>query len=197
MSIESPGPWVRRVARRHDAPHFVLYAGFVSRAIAATADLLAIFTFWVVGRIATTFIGQTSGISQIAAFLQGFFSWITPLQQFLVSAAFELIILLTLGFCYFAFFYAFGGATPGKYLMGLQVVRTDGKPLSGTQAALRTLAYAASSLPVYMGFFNVLLDDRRRAYHDILTKTAVVHSWPARADETFLRHAIERVNRRG
>lgn len=53
------------------------------------------------------------------------------------------------------------------------------------RAALRTLAYLASMLPVYVGFLNILVDDRRRGWHDLLAGTVVVHSWrdyPAAAD---------------
>jgi uncharacterized RDD family membrane protein YckC len=40
----------------------------------------------------------------------------------------------------------------------------------------------------------VLVDDRRRAWHDRLAGTAVVHSWRARPDEAFLRDAIDRLS---
>lgn len=191
----SEGP-VRRVKRRPGAPRFASYAGFVSRGMAMVVDLLILGTVWVAGGIAANFVARTSGLSQIVALLEGMFSWVTPLQQLVLSAGFSLFALLSLGLFYFTFFYTFGGATPGKYLLGLRVVRSDGHALSGAQAALRTVAYAASALPVYAGFLNVLLDDRRRAYHDLLTRTVVVHTWRARPDETFLRKAIERVDRR-
>lgn len=192
MSIEAP----RRVFRRHHGPRLASYAGFVSRLMAMVVDLLLIGAVWVGGGIATDFIAQTSGISQIVQFLEGLFSWVTPLQQFVLSATFEVAILLTVSYCYFAFLYTFGGASLGKYLMGLRVVRSDGRPLSGAQAGLRTVSYVASALPVYVGFLNVLLDDRRRAWHDRIAGTVVVHVWRARPDERFLREAIERVNRR-
>ncbi|HMQ34167.1 MAG TPA: RDD family protein [Chloroflexaceae bacterium] len=187
---------VRRVPRKRGGPRFASYAGFVSRTVAMVVDLLILGAIWVTGGIAADFIMRTSGLSQIITLLEGAVGWITPLQQVVLSAGFSLVVLLALGLFYFTFFYTFGGATPGKYLMGLRVVRSDGHALSGAQAALRTVAYAASSLPVYAGFLNVLLDDRRRAYHDLLTRTAVVHTWRARPDETFLRKAIEQVDRR-
>lgn len=196
MAREISEQAVRRLERGRGAPRLVSYAGFVSRLIATVVDLLIIFTIWLIGGIGVRFFGQTSGISQLVNFLQGFFDWITPLQQFVVSTAFAVLMLLSLGFFYFTFLYSFGGASVGKYLMGLRVLRSDGRPISGLQAALRTLAYALSSLPLYLGFFNVLLDDRRRTFHDIVTRTVVVHSWHARPDENFLRQAIERVDRR-
>jgi uncharacterized RDD family membrane protein YckC len=187
-----------RVVRRarHGLPSFVSYAGFVSRLLAMVVDLLIVAAVWVTLGFAVSFVGQTSGIGQIVALLRNFFGWVTPLQEFLLSAAFELLVLLSLTLFYFTFFYTFGGATLGKYLMGLRVLRSDGGHLRPHQAALRTLAYVASMLPVYLGFLNVLVDDRRRAWHDLLTGTVVVHSWYARPDETFLREAIQWLDQR-
>lgn len=196
MAAAPPEPPGHRVVMHHSLPRFASYAGFVSRLMAMVVDLLVIGAVWVVGGITVDFIGRTSGLHQIVDFLTNYLNWLTPLAEFLISAAFQITILLSLGFFYFTFFYAFGGATLGKYLMGLRVVRSDGKPLRGVQAALRTLAYALSALPIYMGFISVLLDDRRRAWHDRVTRTAVVHSWNARPDETFLREAINWLNRR-
>jgi uncharacterized RDD family membrane protein YckC len=78
---------------------------------------------------------------------------------------------------YFTFFYSFGGATVGKALLGLRVVRRDGRPLRVPQAVWRTLAYGLSTLLLYVGFLYVLVDDRRRGLHDIVSGTVVVHSW--------------------
>jgi uncharacterized RDD family membrane protein YckC len=192
--IPAQAPGVRQVRRRPGAPSFATYAGFVSRLVAMVVDLLVIGAVWVGGGIAADFVVRTSGLTQIVRFLRRHLPWITPLQETLLSATFSVIILLALGLFYFTFFYTFGGATLGKYLMGLRVVRSDGRPLRGAQAALRTVAYAASALPVYLGFLAVLVDDRRRAWHDRLAGTAVVHSWRARPDEAFLRDAIDRLS---
>ncbi len=186
MTYHSPG----------QRPVFAAYAGFVSRMIAMIVDLLVIATLWIVGGLSMAFMRETSGIAQISKLLEHWLNWITPLAQFLLGAVFEAIILLSLSFSYFAFFYAFGGVTLGKYLMGLRVVRTNGTRLSFVQAMMRTFAYAASSLPLYMGFLSVLFDDQRRAWHDRLVGTVVVYDWDARADENFLRARIEWLNRR-
>lgn len=186
---------VGTVRVRWRGPVFVPYAGFVTRVMAIVVDILVIGLTWVIGGIAINFFVTTSGISQITDFLMGWFDWITPLVQWLLSAGFTVLMLLVLGFTYFTIFYAFGGATLGKYLMGLRVVRHDGRPLTLARAAIRTVAYAASSLPLYLGFANVLIDDRRRGFHDLLAGTVVVHSWEARPDETFLAQAIQRVEK--
>jgi uncharacterized RDD family membrane protein YckC len=187
-------PLTGRIRLRRRGPVFMIYAGFVSRLMAMVVDLLVIFAIWLTFSASARFISQTSGISAILGLLKQELGWITPLQTFIVTTTFDVVALLTLGFVYFTLLYSFGGATVGKYLLGLRVVRTDGKPLRIGHAALRVLAYAASSLPLYFGFLNVLIDDRRRAWHDLLIRTVVVHSWEARPDETFLREIIDRLH---
>lgn len=173
-------PLTGRVRLRRRGPVFMAYAGFVSRMMAMVVDLLIIFGIWLTLNVSSRFISQTSGISAIMGLLGDYFTWVTPVQKFLVTATFDVIVLLSLGFIYFTVLYSFGGATLGKHLLGLRVVRADGKPISVGQAALRVLAYALSSLPLYVGFLNVLVDDQRRAWHDLLMRTSVVHSWQAR-----------------
>lgn len=197
MSEPAPrgGVFARR-QQRSRGPQVALYAGFVSRMVAMIIDLLIIGTLWVTGGIMASFIEQTSGLTQILNFLGQQFPWLDPLIQFQRSSAFELIVLLVVGFSYFVFLYGLGGITIGKGLLGLRVVSANGRPLTSRQAAIRTLAYIASALVVYAGFLNVLLDNRRRGWHDKIARTVVIHNWNAQADEYFLRGAIERVNTR-
>jgi uncharacterized RDD family membrane protein YckC len=162
-----------------EGPRFVGYAGFVSRLMAMVVDMLIIFAIWIVSAIALSFIAQTSSVSELIRLLSGIFTWVTPLSQIIIGLVVDLTSLLGTGFLYFTFFYSFGGASIGKHLMGLRVVRADGRPLRPARAALRTLAYVVSMLLFYAGFLNVLVDDRRRAWHDILNGTVVVHSWRA------------------
>lgn len=190
--LQEPATGRVRLVRR--GPVFLIYAGFVSRLMAMVVDLLVIFATWLILGVATKFFVETTGINAIMDFLKGFFNWVTPLIEFLISTGFQVFALLALSFIYFTFFYSFGGATLGKYLIGLRVVRRDGKPVSAPQAALRVVAYALSALPLYAGFLSMLADDRRRTWHDRLAKTAVVHSWQARPDESFLRELIDRVH---
>lgn len=187
-------PLTGRVRLYRRGPVYLAYAGFVSRLMAMVVDLLVLFATWLVLGIATRFVIETTGITALMNVLRGHFGWITPLVEIIISAGFQLVALLSLGFIYFTLFYSFSGATLGKYLMGLRVVRADGKQISAPQAAFRVVAYALSSLPLYLGFLSMLVDDRRRTWHDRLARTVVVHSWPARPDETFLHDLRERLH---
>jgi uncharacterized RDD family membrane protein YckC len=67
------------------------------------------------------------------------------------------------------------GRTPGKWIMGLRVVRRDGRRVTLNQATLRLFGYVLSALPLYAGFLWVLVDPRRRAWHDRLAGTRVIY----------------------
>ncbi|MFQ3662419.1 MAG: RDD family protein [Chloroflexaceae bacterium] len=88
-------------------------------------------------------------------------------------------------------FIRIGGATIGKYLPGLRVLRADGRPLRTGRAALRALAYALSSLPIYIGFLNILIDDRRRGWHDLVTGTVVVYYWRDYPERLAVQEPVE------
>jgi uncharacterized RDD family membrane protein YckC len=66
-------------------------------------------------------------------------------------------------------------ATPGKLLLGCQVVdASTGEGVSPGQAVLRYLGYILSTLPLGLGFFWMLWDRRRQTFHDKLAGTVVV-----------------------
>jgi uncharacterized RDD family membrane protein YckC len=82
-------------------------------------------------------------------------------------------------FCYLAFFTAYGGRTPGKMVLKLQVVGLDGGPVSGTRALARTVCYLASVLTWGLGFL-LAAGPAKRALHDRLAGTRVVRAVPER-----------------
>ena len=75
---------------------------------------------------------------------------------------------------YLALFTALGGQTPGKRLLGLQVVDASGAEPGILRSALRALLALGSGLMVLMGFLLVLFDRRRQALHDKLAHTYVI-----------------------
>ncbi|MEI2784675.1 MAG: RDD family protein [Candidatus Nanopelagicales bacterium] len=87
---------------------------------------------------------------------------------------------------YFIFLATAGGQTVGKYVMGVRVVRLDGKPMTYVGSALRWFGYLASLLPLGLGFFWVVIDDRRRGFHDKIAGTCVIYSWRAQQNEYLL-----------
>jgi uncharacterized RDD family membrane protein YckC len=84
--------------------------------------------------------------------------------------------LVLLKVAYFAAFTAVGGQTIGKMAAGIRVV-TDARGLvEPSQAVQRTLAGALSVLTLGLAFVPALVGADKRALHDRLAHTRVVHS---------------------
>lgn len=66
------------------------------------------------------------------------------------------------------------GATLGKKVMKIKVVTEKGTPITYQTAILRYVGYIASSLPLGLGFFWVLWDDKKQGFHDKIASTFVV-----------------------
>ncbi|MDF1536167.1 MAG: RDD family protein [bacterium] len=77
-------------------------------------------------------------------------------------------------FLYFTLFTAGGGQTLGKMVMGVRVVRMDGKDLSYGMAFLRAFGYIISSFFFCLGFLWAIWDRRKQAWHDKIAGTIVI-----------------------
>lgn len=86
----------------------------------------------------------------------------------------SLAIHLPLGLAYFAGFHGALGATPGKQILGLRVVREDGSALGFPRACLRYAAALLSSASFGIGYLLAAIPPEKRALHDVLARTRVV-----------------------
>jgi uncharacterized RDD family membrane protein YckC len=70
------------------------------------------------------------------------------------------------------------GLTPGKWIMGIRVVRIDNAvPASFWRMVLRqTIGYWLSAIICYLGFLWALFDANRQTWHDKLAKTLVIQT---------------------
>jgi uncharacterized RDD family membrane protein YckC len=80
-----------------------------------------------------------------------------------------------LGLFYAGYFTGTTGQTPGKMVTGLRVVDTGGRPPGYLRAVLRAAAGATGTLLGGLGLVPMAFDPARRALHDRLLKTRVVH----------------------
>ena len=168
------------------------YAGFVSRAAALLMDILVV-------------IAAITIINVVVALPLSFFLDIdvtTCMQDVGRSANIDmlfcrainliwLLVALLTAPVYFIFLFAANGQTIGKYVMGVRVVRIDGRPMSFKSGLLRFLGYWVSLIPLGLGFFWVVIDSRRLAFHDHLAKTCVVYSWRAYGDDYLLERVTD------
>lgn len=93
------------------------------------------------------------------------------------------IAFAVVAFLYFFLGIEIAGRTPGRALVGLRVVRWDGDPVSAGAAFVRTVAAVPGIALVGISPLLGVFQRDRRALHDLVAGTAVVHDWAPRPVE--------------
>jgi uncharacterized RDD family membrane protein YckC len=83
--------------------------------------------------------------------------------------------LACLGLFYAGYFTGTSGQTPGKMVTGLRVVDARGRPPGYLRATGRAAVAAVGTALAGLGLIPMALDPARRAFHDRLLHTRVVH----------------------
>jgi len=139
--------------------------GFWLRSMAFAIDhLILLFTlaiFTVVGFLAAEIGGGGA---------RDFFFY----QQARIVLPLLLPLAIILFIAYFAFFHGAWGQTIGKMIFGLRVVTIDGPPLNFPRALVRTIVYALSAIPLFLGFLWVGFTRSKRSWHDWIAGTMVI-----------------------
>lgn len=78
------------------------------------------------------------------------------------------------GLYFTAFVALWNGQTPAKRLLGVRVVRLDGRPMTWWSSFERFGGYAAGLVTGLMGFAQVYWDRNRQMIHDKIVETVVV-----------------------
>lgn len=168
------------------------YAGFVTRLVAFIIDIVLVATAILV-------------VSGIGTLILHFFNLDTVLEEPLATDssflrlfriiynAILLLIYLILIVGYHPFFWMLvDGRTPGKYLLGIQVISQTDQKLHLGQCFKRFIGYWFSALVLFLGYLSVLIDDERRSWHDKFAKTSVTYVWEARYNRSLVRRVKER-----
>ena len=98
---------------------------------------------------------------------------LSPILQGALAAGLPMSFVLY----HFAFHAFAGGRTPGKHLIGLRVVSTDGYPASVSQNLLRSLLWPVDVfvfVPVSLGLLVIVLSEKRQRLGDIVAGTLVI-----------------------
>jgi uncharacterized RDD family membrane protein YckC len=160
--IETSGKHLPRVHTNNPA-------GFFSRSVAFIIDLVILSVAQLVGvaliQTLLTFFGLTGLVASIKTILES--------SAFQLGSGATLITLLVIG--YYTFFWTLVGFTPGKAILGLKVVRSNGEKLSFGRSLVRFFSYWISAIPLFLGFFWVLWDSKRQCWHDKIAGSQVVY----------------------
>jgi uncharacterized RDD family membrane protein YckC len=144
------------------------YAGFFTRLVAYVIDRLI-----VAGIVALIGVGVSLALDAL-----NLREWLaTHPAAALIVAFFILALVIFVRLFYNMGFWMLAGQTPGKRVMGVRVVRTDGQRLKWGNAIRREIGYWISVI-LYLGYLWILVDNRRQGWHDKIAGTMVVYSWP-------------------
>ena len=157
------------------------YAGFVTRSIAFAIDMVLVAATQITILFLTRLLLDFFGLDQLAQAIfeptegtnVSFFITITRWAIAFIGSGFLLAI-------YSISMWLLVDKTLGQALLGLRVLRTDGRPLTLGPAVRRILGYYVSFLALFIGFLWVLVDDRRQGWHDKIADTVVIYDWEAR-----------------
>lgn len=138
------------------------YAGFATRLVAYIIDLLIMAVL-------------QAGIGMFGQFLVDILSLGEPYNQW-ITIVFAIVGVVSY-FVYYIGFWVLAGQTPGKAVMGLRIVRTNGGRIGFWRALIRVLCYVVSPI-LYLGSPLILIDRRRQALHDKIAGTLVVYAGP-------------------
>lgn len=83
-------------------------------------------------------------------------------------------LLLFALFAFFAKFWTHNGQTLGMQVWGVRIQNADGSAIDLWQALLRFLLAIMSWLALGLGYWWMLLDKRKRTWHDIYSDSQVV-----------------------
>ncbi|MGB5217195.1 MAG: RDD family protein [Smithella sp.] len=149
---------------------FYKYAGFWRRLIAFTIDGTIIFFIFMILFFIASMAFFSGAISvngdRILADLNHPTQF-SPVIFYLWAFYFVVNII------YFTYFHGATGRTPGKMILGLQVVTEEGNPISFGTAFLRSVGYFVSNI-LYLGFIWAAFDRRKQSWHDKIAGTVVI-----------------------
>jgi uncharacterized RDD family membrane protein YckC len=144
------------------------YAGFTTRLIAWIIDRVIVASAISIIAAMTDLVLQALGLDELLD-LSG--------QGSLIMPVFAAVITFLIPIAYDIGFWLLAGQTPGKRVMGVCIVRTDGQRLTSGNCVRRVIGYWISAI-LFLGYLWVLVDNRRQGFHDKIGGTFVVYTWP-------------------
>jgi len=160
------------------------YAGFVTRLVAFVIDILivSIFIAVMLGTITLILSFFNINVDSIKAGTHDLNKFANGVIIFLTSFAFTFLVSMV----YTMFFWMFAGKTIGKAVMGVRVIGPKGARMTLGRSFKRYIGYWISAIPLFMGYFWVLVNDRRHGWHDMLAGTSVIYDHDAQYAEGSL-----------
>jgi uncharacterized RDD family membrane protein YckC len=148
------------------------YAGFGIRFLAYWVDYLILFPL-------DLMIQLMMGNSPFAIFQAQSLTDIEKIQSS-SNSLLGMAIALPLVLAYFLIFWVnYDGATPGKKLLGIKIVKDNGEKLTYPAAFIRWIGYMISAATMFLfciGYLWIIWDKKKQALHDKIAGTVVVRT---------------------
>ncbi len=144
------------------------YAGFGVRLLAYGVDYFIMFALGMVlsSAMGTNPIYVLSQVQTLDAYIQ-----MTQSPAYQLSS----LISLLIGAAYFIFFWMNNdGATPGKKLKAIKVIKKGEKQISLGTAIARYVGFILSAFILFIGYFMIIFDKEKQGLHDKIAGTYVV-----------------------
>jgi uncharacterized RDD family membrane protein YckC len=141
-------------------------AGFISRAVAASIDVVIVFL---------VVLGTAAAIWMVSIITQPISPGTAPIQSGdrLPDIGFFILYGYCLNVLYWTVGWATGGRTIGNLVMGLRVVNHKGERVRWAGAFLRAL-FCTIFVP---GLFWVIVSGANRSVQDVVLRTSVIYDW--------------------
>ncbi len=147
-------------------------AGFVPRLAAYLFDTFVLQLIFMV--VLFPWTAQLKEIFELAVSQYDFTNNATPdILPVLKAQLIFMGIYAPISLIYWVGFNGRYGATPGKKMLGIQIVDLEGLPIGYALAFRRYCAEVISLLPLGMGYLMILSSPSRQALHDVMTGTRV------------------------
>jgi len=147
------------------------FGGFWRRVMAFFIDKLILFVISLVILLVGILALSVGFPSQYREFL--------PEGLAELTAGFMVIYFLTgilINMLYFTYFHGTTGQTPGKIILGLQVIQSTGEKMVLGVGFLRWVGYIISAIFFYLGFFWIAFDEKKQGWHDKIAGTIVIRT---------------------
>lgn len=154
----------RKILRRPVRGERPIYAGAVSRLVALAIDAGVVY-------------GGLLVISAAIALLVSSLSSGDESASGIVIALGALVWAVIAG-AYLVLFWSGAGRTPGMNFLGLQMLSPNGEEVSVGQALRRLVWTLLAALPLMLGFWGVLFEERRSGWPDRRADTRVLYADP-------------------
>lgn len=149
-------------------PGTMRYGGFWIRFVAKFIDyVILIIIQTILGVLIGAIFGAVTGVGT-----PGDPSTADPLAIVLMLIMY--VVSVALGIFYSVWFVGKWGATPGKMVIGLKIVRSNGEPVSYLRALGRYFAEMLNGFTLLIGYIMAAFDSEKRALHDHICDTRVI-----------------------